>query len=153
MVVGYIRFLETFMKELNVDEVIAHLLATEGFLSIEEIADSDNTDFKTIEGFDEGIIKDLQERAVQHMDKKNKELEKKKIELNISKDLENIKKFSLTDLIKLGENNIKNLDNLADLSSGELIEIFDTNNLKKKDADEIIMKARENWFKEDKKKN
>ena len=88
-----------------------------------------------------------------YMDKKNKELEKKKIELNISKDLENIKKFSLVDLIKLGENNIKNLDNLADLSSDELIEILDTNNLKKKDADEIIMKARENWFKEDKKKN
>ena len=144
---------ETFMKELNVDEVIAHLLATEGFLSIEEIADSADTDFKVIEGFDENIIKDIKERALQNIDKKNKELKKKKIELNISKDLENIKKFSLIDLIKLGENNIKNLDDLADLSSVELIEIFDTNNLKKKDADEIIMKARESWFKEDKKKN
>ena len=144
---------EIFMNELNVDEVIAHLLATEGFLSIEEIAGSESIDFKAIEGFDENMIKDLKERAVQNMDKKNKELEKKKIELNISKDLENIKKFSLTNLIELGENNIKNLDDLADLSSDELIEIFDTNNLKKKDADEIIMKARENWFKEDKKKN
>ena len=144
---------ETFMKELNVDEVIAHLLAVEGFLSIEDIADSADTDFKVIEGFDENIIKDIKVRALQNIDKKNKELEKKKIELNISKDLENIKKFSLIDLVKLGENNIKNLDDLADLSSDELIEIFDTNNLKKKDADEIIMKARENWFKEDKKKN
>ena len=144
---------ETFMKELNVDEVIAHLLAVEGFLSIEDIADSADTDFKVINGFDENIIKDIKERALQNIDKRNKELEKKKIELNISKDLENIKKFSLIDLIKLGENNIKNLDDLADLSSDELIEIFDTNNLKKKDADEIIMKARENWFKEDKKKN
>ena len=86
-----------------------------------------------------------------NMSKKNKELKKKKIELNISKDLEDIKKFNLTDLIKLGENNIKNLDQLADLSSDELIEIFD-NKLKRKDADEIIMKSRENWFKEDKKK-
>ena len=85
------------------------------------------------------------------MGKKNKELEKKKIELKISKDLEDIKKFNLTDLIKLGENNIKNLDQLADLSSDELIEIFD-NKLKRKDADEIIMKSRERWFKEDKKK-
>ena len=86
------------------------------------------------------------------MAKKNIELEKKKIELNISKDLEKIKKFSLTDLIKLGENKIKNLDDLANLSSDELIEIFDSNKLKKIDADEIIMKAREDWFKEDKKK-
>ena len=143
---------ETFINELNVDEVIAHLLATEGFASIEEIANSDDTDFKAIEGFDENIIKDLQERAMQNMSKKNKELKKKKTELNISKDLEDIKKFNLTDLIKLGENNIKNLDQLADLSSDELIEIFD-NKLKRKDADEIIMKSRENWFKEDKKKN
>ena len=143
---------EIFMKELDVDEVIAHLLATEGFLSIEEIAEAVDTDFKVIEGFDENIIKNLKERALQTMDKRNKELEKKKIELNISKDLENIKKFNLSDLIKLAENNIKNLDDLGDLSSIELIEMFDTKKLKKKDADEIIMKARENWFKDDKKK-
>ena len=143
---------EIFMKELDVDEVIAHLLATEGFLSIEEIAEAGETDFKIIEGFDENIIKNLKVRALQSMDKRNKELEKKKIELNISKDLENIKKFNLSDLIKLAENNIKNLDDLGDLSSIELIEMFDTKKLKKKDADEIIMKARENWFKEDKKK-
>ena len=53
-------------------------------------------------------------------------------------------------MIKLAENNIKNLDDLGDLSSHELVEMFDTKKLKKKDADEIIMKARENWFKEEK---
>jgi len=146
------RISKIFMEELDVDEVIAHLLATEGFSSIEEIAESVETDFKTIEGFDENLIKDIKDRASQNMVKKNKELEQKKVELNISKDLENIKKFSLNDLIKLGDNNIKTLDDLANLSSDELIEIFETSDLKKKDADEIIMKARENWFKEDKKK-
>ena len=35
----------------------------------------------------------------------------------------------------------------------KILKKYYTNNLKKKDADEIIMKARENWFKEDKKKN
>ena len=144
---------EAFMKELDVDEVIAHLLATEGFVSIEEISEAVDTDFKAIEGFDENLIKDLKERARQNIIKKNKELEKKKIELNISKDLENIKKFNLENLIKLGENNIKNLDDLANLSSDELIDILDAENLKKIDVDEIIMKARESWFKEDKKDN
>ena len=138
---------ETFMKELDVDDVIAHLLATEGFLSIEEISEAVDTDFKAIEGFDENLIKDLKERARQNIIKKNKELEKRKIELNISKDLENIKKFNLENLIKLGENNIKNLDDLANLSSDELIDILDTKNLKKIDTDKIIMKARESWFK------
>ena len=57
---------------------------------------------------------------------------------------------NIYDLIKLGENNIKTMDDLANLSSTELLEILDTNNLKKIDADEIIMKSRESWFKEDK---
>ena len=143
---------ETFMKDLDVDEVIAHLLATEGFSSIREISESVDTDFKAIEGFDENLIKDLKDRAKQNIEKQDIELEKKKEELNISKDLENIKKFTLSDLIKLGENNIKKLDDLADLSSDELIEIFDNKDFKKIDADEIIMLAREIWFKEEKKK-
>ena len=143
---------ETFMKELDVDEVIAHLLATEGFLSIDEIGNASDTDFKAIEGFDENLIKDLKDRATQNLVKKNKELEKKKIELNISKELEAIKKLTLNNLITLGENNIKNLNDLAELSSDELIEMLNTESLKKGDADEIIMKARENWFKDDKKK-
>ena len=140
------------MKDLDVDEVIAHLLATEGFSSIREISESVDTDFKAIEGFDENLIKDLKDRAKQNIEKQDIELEKKKEELNISKDLENIKKFTLSDLIKLGENNIKKLDDLADLSSDELIEIFDNKDFKKIDADEIIMLARESWFKEEKKK-
>ena len=86
------------------------------------------------------------------MAKRKVELEKKKVELNISKDLESITNFTLTDLIKLGENNIKTMDDLANLASDELIEMLDINKLKKAEADEIIMKARESWFKGDKKK-
>tara|TARA_Y100000590_G_scaffold401053_1_gene485655 strand:- start:6071 stop:7606 length:1536 start_codon:yes stop_codon:yes gene_type:complete len=141
---------ELYMKELDVDEVIAHLLASEGFASIHEIADASDTDFKVIEGFDENLIKDLKERAKQNIIKKAEELEKKKLELNLSKDFDNFKKLNIYDLIKLGENNIKTMDDLANLSSTELLEILDTNNLKKIDADEIIMKSRESWFKEDK---
>ena len=71
--------------------------------------------------------------------------------MNISDDIQKIKKFSIYDLIKLGENKIKTLDDLADLSSDELLDLLDTKNIKKVDADEIIMKSRESWFKKDKK--
>jgi len=142
---------EIFMKELDVDEVIAHLLATEGFTSINDIAESNDTDFKAIEGFDENLIKDIKERAKQTLVKELGELEKKKKELNISDDIQKIKKFTIYDLIKLGENNIKTLNDLADLSSDELLDLLDAKNIKKVDADEIIMKSREGWFKKDKK--
>ena len=142
------RISEIFMKYLDVDEVIAHLLATEGFSSIEDVANADSKAFKVIEGFDEKLITELKDRAIKTADKKNKELEKRKKELGLDVKIEKIKKFSLQNLISLGEKNIKTLDNLADLSSDELVEIVG-GNLKRSDADKIIMDARKHWFKDE----
>ena len=136
------------MKYLDVDEVIAHLLATEGFSSIEDVANADSKAFKVIEGFDEKLITELKDRAIKTADKKNKELEKRTKELGLDVKIEKIKKFSLQNLISLGEKNIKTLDNLADLSSDELVEIVG-GNLKRSDADKIIMDARKHWFKDE----
>ena len=73
------RISEIFMKYLDVDEVIAHLLATEGFSSIEDVANADSKAFKVIEGFDEKLIAELKGRAIKSVKIKNKELEEKKI--------------------------------------------------------------------------
>ena len=51
-------------------------------------------------------------------------------------------------LVLLGKNNIKTKNDLADLSSDEFLEILEGKFEKKEDADKIIMKAREDWFKE-----
>ena len=125
------RLSEMFIKYLDVDEVIAHLLVTEGFFSIEEIASCDEKKLKAIEGFDENLIKELKDRAKKNLDIKNKELEVKKNDLNLSKDIEKVKQFSLENLVALGEKNIKTLDDLADLSSDELIDIIGSDNIKK----------------------
>ena len=42
--------------------------------------------------------------------------------------------------------NLKTLDDLADLSSDELIDIIGSDNIKKSDADKIIMDSRKKWF-------
>ena len=44
----------------------------------------------------------------------------------------NLCQFSLENLVALGEKNIKTLDDLADLSSDELIDIIGSDNIKKK---------------------
>ncbi len=95
------RISEIFMKYLDVDEVIAHLLATEGFSSIEDVANADSKAFKVIEGFDEKLITELKDRAIKTADKKNKELEKRKKELGLDVKIEKIKKFSLQNLVSL----------------------------------------------------
>ena len=97
------------------------------------------------------LIKDLKDRASESVEKKNKELEIKKKELGIDKEMEKIKQFSLQNFILLGEKNIKTLDDIADLSSDELIEIVG-DNFKRSEADKIIMDARKDWFKEEDKK-
>ena len=51
-------------------------------------------------------------------------------------------------IVILGKNNIKTKNDLADLSSDELLEILEGKFENKDDADKIIMKAREDWFKE-----
>ena len=142
------RISEMFMKYLDVDEVIAHLLGTEGFSSIEDIADSDIKAFKVIEGFDEKLIAELKDRAIKSVKIKNKELEEKKKEFGFDKEIKKIKRFSLQNFISLGEKNIKKLDDLANLSSDELIEIVGEN-FKKIDADKVIMNARKHWFDEE----
>ena len=51
-------------------------------------------------------------------------------------------------IVLLGKNNIKTKNDLADLSSDELLEILEGKFESKDEADKIIMKAREDWFKE-----
>ena len=49
---------------IDIDDVIAHLLVAEGFISVEEIAESEIQDLAHIEGFDEAIAEELRNRAI-----------------------------------------------------------------------------------------
>ena len=72
---------------------------------------------------------------------------KKNIEdLKLSDDLINFEGLNNTILVKLGNANIKKLDDLADLASDELKEILDEIKISNKDIDDIIMRARSSWF-------
>ena len=64
---------------------------------------------------------------------------------------ESLKSLDLLDLemlVILGKNNIKTKDDLADLSSDELLDIVGDKIQDLDEANKIIMKAREDWFKE-----
>ena len=52
-------------------------------------------------------------------------------------------------IIKLGENEVKSRDDLADLATDELIEILGEGEIKPRDAEALIMRAREHWFAEE----
>lgn len=66
-----------FVKELDVEEVIGQLLASDGYLSIESIANADIDDIAAIEGFDEEIAKEIQDRAQEWIEENSSEFEER----------------------------------------------------------------------------
>ena len=67
----------------------------------------------------------------------------------MSDEIANIAGLSGEMLVALGENDIKSLDDLADLANDELLDIVGKANLTEDLASEIIMSARAHWFEDE----
>ena len=137
---------QLFMDALDVDDVIAHLLVAEGFARLEEIAYVPLEELTSIEGFEEEIAHELQQRAIGYLDELGRVNAEKARELGVTDDVAAIELLSPEMLVKLGEQEIKTLDDLADLASDELIEIVGADALSEDAANEVIMAARAHWF-------
>ncbi len=140
---------ELFIVALDIDEMIAQLLIAEGFTSVREIAETPIEEMVEIEGFDEDIGQELINRGAAWIEAQEKELETKRAELGIKDDLMEFEGLTPEIIIKLGENEVKSRDDLADLATDELIEILGEGAMKPRDAEALIMKAREHWFAEE----
>ena len=135
-----------FVEALDVDDVIAGLLVTEGFEGVEDLAATPVEELAAIEGFDEGIAAELQRRAEVALERKATELEDKRRALGVADDLAGLEGLSPAMLVALGEKGVKTLDDLADLASDELIEIVGAGAMDEDAANAIIMAARAHWF-------
>ncbi len=58
-----------FVEALDVEDMIANLLASEGFLSLEELAQAEISEIASIEGFDEDIAKEIKRRSEEYLQK------------------------------------------------------------------------------------
>ena len=136
------RRTELFQDTLNVETVIAELLATEGFQSVEDVAYSPPEDLAAIEGFDEEVAQALIERAVSYLDEQRDTLVAEASELGMDEDLLNFEPLELPQRVELGRKGVKTLEDLADLAGDELVEILPGAGLTEAAAGEIIMAAR-----------
>ncbi len=137
---------QVFLESLDVDDVIAHLLVAEGFTRVEEVAYVPAEDLSEIEGFDAEIATELQRRAQEFIEKRDTELSERCIELGVDADLVSLEGLNPVMLVRLGENDIKTRDDLADLAGDELLEILSDIGLSEAEANDIIMAARAHWF-------
>jgi N utilization substance protein A len=137
-----------FVEGLDVDDVIAGLLVTEGFGSIEDIVNVDDEELAGIEGFDENISAELKRRASAFLERRDGELDAKRRELGVEDAVADVGGFSPAMLVALGEKGVKSLEDLADLAGDELVEILGSDAVDEETANAVIMAARQSagWF-------
>ena len=134
---------ELFVAGLDVDEMIAHLLITEGFRTIEEVAFVDASELESIEGFTPELAAELQKRAKDYLAKIEQDYIENGHKMGMSDDLLHFDFIKRPDIMKLGENGIKSLNDLADLAADELVEILGADTMSERLAGRVVMKARE----------
>jgi N utilization substance protein A len=137
---------ELFIEALDVDDVIAHLLVAEGFAKVEEIVETSIDELNEIEGFEEDISRELQNRAKTWLETKLKEMQAKQKDLGMADDLVSIPGLSPAQVVTIGEKGVKTRDDLADLAADELMEMLGQGQLTEREANDVIMAARAHWF-------
>ncbi|OLB76203.1 MAG: transcription termination/antitermination protein NusA [Alphaproteobacteria bacterium 13_2_20CM_2_64_7] len=154
-----------FIEALNVDEVVGQLLASEGFNSVEELAVVDEKELAGIEGFDEDTARELQARARDYLGRQEAELDDKRKQLGVEDALKEIPGVTTAMLVKLGENGIKTVEDLAGCATDDLFGwserkdgetvrypgALDGFDLSRDDTEALIMQARvkAGWIKEE----
>ncbi len=144
---------QMMIKSLDVEDVIAQLLVTEGYVSVEGIAYESEENLEKIEGFDNDLAKEIISRASNYIKDQNEEDIKIINENILDEELKNLEGINNKMLSLLAKNNIVTLNDFADLATFELTDkeegIFKNLDIDEKAVDSMIMKAREKWFVEE----
>ena len=92
-----------FMESLDVDETVAQLLASEGFATIEDVAYVELHELAQIEAFDEETAQELQSRAVEFIEARNKEMDDKRKALGVEDQVLEVEGVTPQMAVALGE--------------------------------------------------
>jgi N utilization substance protein A len=111
----------TFMDALDVDEVIAQLLASEGFATVEELVYVEPQEIAEIEGFDENTAAEIQNRAAEYLERRENELDDKRKALGVEDALLEIPGMTKSMLVSLGENQVRTVEDFADCATDDLL--------------------------------
>lgn len=109
-----------FMDTLNVDEMVAQLLVSEGFASLEEVAYVEMDELLVIDGFDESTAEELQARARECIEEIHAKAIEKARELGVEDSLFNFEGLTPEMFVALGEDGVKTLEDFATCADWEL---------------------------------
>ena len=111
---------ELFMTGLDVDEMVAQLLVSEGFETMEEVGYVAIEDLTSIDGFDEETAQELQARAREYLEQIAEEMNNKRVEYGVEDNVLEIEGVTLAMAVRFGENEIKTVEDVAGLVPDDL---------------------------------
>ncbi len=109
-----------FMDTMNVDEMVAQLLVSEGFATLEEVAYIDIDEILSIDGFEESTAEELQARARESLDEMNAKAIERAKELGVEQSLFDYEGLTPQMFEALAEDGIKTLEDFATCADWEL---------------------------------
>ena len=134
---------QLFMKQLDVDEDVATILAQEGFSTIEEIAYVPQGELASIAEFDEEIVKELRNRARDVLLTQAIASEETLDQAMPAEDLLLLEGMSPDLALALARRGVRTREDLAEQSIDDLNDI---EGLAPEEAGKLIMTARAHWF-------
>lgn len=127
-------------SRLDVDDEVAQVLLDNGIETLEEVAYLPEEELLSIEEFDEDTIKELRSRARTALI--TAAIEREEALKNVDPKLMSLEGMNNDLAAKLVQNNVKTLDDLADLATDELVEIT---GIDEQEAAKLITLARAHW--------
>jgi len=112
---------QLFMRALDVDEMVAQVLASEGFETLEEIAYVELEEMSSIEGFDEETASEIQARAREYLERQEAELDGERVKLGVSDDLRDIAGMTSAMMVAVGKDGVKTLEDFAGYAADDLV--------------------------------
>ncbi len=147
---------QLFVDSLDVDEMVAQLLASEGFATVEDVAYVELDEVASIEGFDEETAEELQARAREHLEKVEAAHDEERRKLGVADELKEVPGITTAMMVALGKEGIKTLEDLAYCATDDLVGWVERKDgetqrfegalsgseISRQEAEEIVMAAR-----------
>ena len=111
---------ELFMNGLDVDEMIAQLLVSEGFETMEEVGYVALEDLTSIEGFDDETAEELQTRAREYLEKLAKEQDETRKAAGVHDEVLEIEGVTLPMAVAFGKHEVLSVEDVAGLVPDDL---------------------------------
>ena len=147
---------QLFMGALDVDEMIAQLLVSEGFETLEEVGYVTQEEVTAIEGFDEDTAIELQTRAREFLERQKAEQDAERKAAGVEDAVLTIEGVTMAMAVAFGKNDVKTVEDVAglipddlrgytEMKNGEKVHedgILESFGLSNQAATDMIMKAR-----------